>query len=389
MKRGVVPKLALLMLASACAHAQLSSGSDGHDGVLAPTSSTVINMADHPDGVYHYTSVNIPNGARVSFIPNAANTPVVWLVQGDALIYGVVDLGGAGADWAKRGLGGPGGFGGGSGGLGGTPAQGPGSGIGGVQAGNASFATSGDQQDYDGGHLPAGAVYGSPFLIPLIGGSGGGGSPRGYGGGGGGGAILIAAGTITLHGAIVANGGPGFPYYGGSGSGGGVRLYAETITGRGGISVAGGDTMNSSSLRSYAGAGRIRFDCYENNFSGSLVGEFTQGFQPVILPPDGSIPRLTVVSVGGIAISTTPTGVLATPDVILSAEQASPVPIVVRCANVPLNSPITVSVRPVGGAAVSAVGFNNSGTLSTSTVTVLLEMPRGGGVIQASTAGSN
>jgi len=57
--------------------AQVNSGSDGHDGALNPTSDLVIDMADHPDGIYHYTSVNIPAGVTVSFIPNAGNKPVV------------------------------------------------------------------------------------------------------------------------------------------------------------------------------------------------------------------------------------------------------------------------------------------------------------------------
>jgi hypothetical protein len=46
--------------------AQVNSGSDGHDGPFKPTTATVVNMADHPDGVYHYTSVSIPAAASVS-----------------------------------------------------------------------------------------------------------------------------------------------------------------------------------------------------------------------------------------------------------------------------------------------------------------------------------
>ena len=71
--------------------AQVNSGSDGHDGALNPTSNLVIDMADHPDGIYHYTSVNIPAGVTVSFIPNAGNKPVVWLVQGDCVSIGRID----------------------------------------------------------------------------------------------------------------------------------------------------------------------------------------------------------------------------------------------------------------------------------------------------------
>src|SRR5947208_2028351 len=64
--------------------AQVNSGSDGHDGALSTGfggGPLVIDMADHPDGIYHYTSVNIGPGQNVVFIPNAGRTPIVWLVQ--------------------------------------------------------------------------------------------------------------------------------------------------------------------------------------------------------------------------------------------------------------------------------------------------------------------
>ena len=70
---------------AACAvplNAQVNSGSNGSDGEFHPTQDVTINMADHPDGIYQYTSVNIPAGVRVSFIPNAGNKSVVWLLQG-------------------------------------------------------------------------------------------------------------------------------------------------------------------------------------------------------------------------------------------------------------------------------------------------------------------
>ena len=78
--RSLAAIAAGLLLAGAAAQAQVNSGSNGSDGAFNPTTNTVINMADHPDGIYHYTSVNISNGVTVTFIPNANNTPVVWLV---------------------------------------------------------------------------------------------------------------------------------------------------------------------------------------------------------------------------------------------------------------------------------------------------------------------
>ena len=66
--------LALALLLPFTGFAQVNSGSDGHDGALNPASNLVIDMADHPDGIYHYTSINIPAGVTVSFIPNAGNS---------------------------------------------------------------------------------------------------------------------------------------------------------------------------------------------------------------------------------------------------------------------------------------------------------------------------
>ena len=138
-----------------------------------------------------------------------------------------------------------------------------------------------------------------------------------------------------------------------------------------------------------AGLGRVRFDTYENDFSGSFSGVFTQGSQFVIIPTAGQLPQLTVTSVGGVSVSASPTGALYTPDAVLSAQQNNPIPIVVSCANLPLNTQITVSVRPANGSPVSATGYNSTGTLASSTATILLNMPRGGGLIYATAATSH
>jgi len=103
--------------------AQVNSGSNGSDGAFNPTATnTVINMADHPDGIYQYTSVNIPAGVTVSFVPNASNTPVVWLVQNSCNVAGTVALDGKTVTNSAGAAGGPGGFvvafGGGCGGWG-------------------------------------------------------------------------------------------------------------------------------------------------------------------------------------------------------------------------------------------------------------------------------
>src|SRR5882724_4783315 len=101
--KGRTMKLSILramIVAFVCAtaHAQVNSGSNGSDGAFNPTTSTNIDMGDHPTGIYQYTSVNIPGGVTVTFTPNANNTPVVWLVQEDCTIKGVIDVSGQGAN---------------------------------------------------------------------------------------------------------------------------------------------------------------------------------------------------------------------------------------------------------------------------------------------------
>ena len=111
--------------------AQIDTGSDGTDGVFNPTAaSTVINMADHPNGVYQYTFVNIPANVTVTFTPNANNTPVVWLVEGNVVINGTVSVSGQSGVY-NLGTGGRGGAGDWHGGNGGNPLRSAGQGPGG------------------------------------------------------------------------------------------------------------------------------------------------------------------------------------------------------------------------------------------------------------------
>lgn len=375
--------------------AQVNTGSDGHDGAFNPTANTVVNMASHPDGIYQYASVNIPKGVTVTFAPNAKNTPVTWLVQAGVLVNGVLDVSGqfvsSGANQARAGIGGPGGFSGGSGGSIPTSGQGPGGGAaqgnGYDIGGNGSYGSLGGQSSvYSGGvvsrQAPPGHIFGNQFLIPLLGGSGGGGG-QGFGGGGGGGAIIIAASNIEINGGVKAEGGLS-PWGGGNGSGGAIRLYASNISGSGMLDVAGGS--GNSTWNMSGGAGRIRIDTYKNEFWGVITGLSSQGFQPIIIPSAGQLPQLTIASVAGVPVAESPTGEISTPDSVVSAQQPNPIPIVVQCSNLPLNTQITLSIKPMTGSAVSAVGYNSTGTQAYSTAIISINIPRGGGLIYATAA---
>ena len=58
-RAGAMLVLALGLCLGAGARAQVNSGSTGADGAFNPTTNTVINLADHPDGIYHHTSGTI------------------------------------------------------------------------------------------------------------------------------------------------------------------------------------------------------------------------------------------------------------------------------------------------------------------------------------------
>ena len=391
MKTSHLTRLALLAagLLPLCGHAQVNSGSNGSDGALNPTGNLVIDMADHPDGIYHYTSVNIPAGVTVSFVPNAGNKPVVWLVQGNCVISGTIELSGKNGDNGNGGIGGPGGWRGGSAANQNSQAgQGLGGGAANSEPFNNTYAGGGSFGTLGMGKAP-GPIYGNQFLLPMLGGSGGGGRyffwsgiDQLSGGGGGGGAFLIVfSGNTTLTGSINALGGApsNGTNWAGCGSGGAVRIIATEFNGQGAVDTRGsfleGDRRG--------GLGRIRIDSLQRTFSCSLRGVMTEGFQPIIFPPPGQGIQLAIQSLAGVAVNANPSGVLANPDVIIPAQQANPIPIVVRCTNVPLNTEISVVVHPANGPDVLAVGLNNGGTLASSTATVSLNMPRGGGIIYA------
>ncbi len=238
--------------------------SDGSDGPFHPTSNTTLALP--PDGIFNFTSVNIPAGIAVQFTRNALNTPVILLAQTDVLIAGTIFVSATGT------VGGPGGGEGGATGVGiedgmdGTGLS-PGTGGGAMQdfvgsaGGGGGLATPGLNPTRWVGPLPGtgGAAVPFPEEIYDRGGSGGGGGggwfkfaplSGGNGGGGGGGVVISSSlGAIIVDGAIRANGANGGTAFanafgwggpGGGGSGGVIDLQADAIIVNGTLEALGG-----------------------------------------------------------------------------------------------------------------------------------------------------
>ncbi|HSB80464.1 MAG TPA: hypothetical protein VLM91_16915, partial [Candidatus Methylomirabilis sp.] len=330
-----------------------TSGSTGADGPFNPTGNTTLTLP--PNGVFNFTTINIPAGVTVTFTRNAANTPVILLATGNVTINGVLDVsGGVSTSYGRPGPGGPGGFDGGAGADGITTATGgPGLGTGGGAgatgtaggggggcgiAGTSGYVCSGIGCSGTGGG--GGPAYGTSALRPILGGSGGGGgggtigTTTGGGGGGGGGAIVVASsGTIYLNSLSstvvirangsaggLANGGNGGS--GGGGSGGAIRVIAPTITGYGQLVAQGG---SGSGFAGPGATGRIRVEAATLTYTGFTTPLTTISFPQPVFPGTGQ-PGLTIASVGGIPAPVTPSGsLLAAPDILLPTGASNPV----------------------------------------------------------------
>jgi len=318
---------ALVMFRLSASAAITVPGADGSDGALSITSNTVIDLSQAVAGlwdddnaanagagiydsnkwavVFKYTSVTIDAGATLTFANHPGRPPVVWLVNGDVTINGVLSL--DGEDWTTAPVvaePGPGGFRGGMGyyaaSVGSSAGFGPG--------GGGTMVT---RDGYGASHAEAVSYspdpYGNPALVPLLGGSGGGGASNGHGGSAGGGAILIAcSGTLSISGTVRSNGGNPYdqPYTAnsdsGGGSGGGIRLVADIFAGSGTVEAQAG-----SGGSSFPGAlGRVRMERVVNNNtwtaiapSPSVVG-LTAG-DTALLWPITTAPTVKIVSIGG------------------------------------------------------------------------------------------
>lgn len=398
------------------------SGSTGADGAFNPTCAPTpctVTVALPPSGVFNFTTISVPTGVTATFTRNAANTPVTLLATGDVTIAGTILLDGQPAGDAvagivsspRAGLGGPGGFGGGEGGKGlittrGGSGLGPGGGeleFGSIPGGFFCTSGGGGYGTNGGGGCSGlgGRTYGSPALLPLLGGSGGGGGlgntsfDTAGAGGGGGGAVLIASSTrIVFTGRISALGGRGGSSAGvnvgpgGGGSGGAVRLVANSLEGSGGvISLVGGagGVANVANQNGGAGGqGRIRLE----GFDVRLVASFS--VTPSLAKP-GSVflpnpPVLRIASVAGISAPANPAGNLGTPDVVLPASTANPVTVNLAASQIPLGTTVQVTMIPFNGEPTRVTSSGLSGTTASATASASVTIPTDQPVVLSATA---
>ncbi len=231
---------------------------DKSDGNFNPSTNITLSK-----NMYQFNEVNIPAGVTVS-----AKAPGLLMLANTVTIGGLLTASGLGASGGKRevvGNNGAGYVGGGGGGGSGYGALGGAGGAGRVAggSGNTTYPAPGypGADDIDAFFDIFNAMSG-----PV--GGGGGGGQAGYDnygmGGNGGGYIFIVANTVTISGAIRAEGlagtigASGQQYGGGGGGGGAIAIDCLQYNKTGVVSVAGGIGAGTTYKAGNGGAGYLR-----------------------------------------------------------------------------------------------------------------------------------
>jgi hypothetical protein len=299
-----------------------SSGSTGADGALdlstASCSQSIFGcqLQVPESGIFNFTTVNIPVGATLSFIPNLRNTAVVILAQGTVMVRGTIQISG-GRDYVHQTLM--------------TTAAGPG-GFAGAKPGHNGFGPGGgNTADIRGRWV------GPLSLVPIIGGSGAMGFSN-LSGGGGGGAITMASSTsitLPIEGQILALGDTSTNTA--TGAGGAIRLVANSINVGGSLQAHAFSDGHPGMIRLEAPAGSLSF-----TGSANPIPIISTTINPQIVASN-TTPTLAITSVGGFPVGYT-AGRPDVVDLILPNQLADPINVVVQASNVPVGTEVNLNI---------------------------------------------
>ena len=169
--------------------------------------------------------------------------------------------------------------------------------------------------------------------------------------------------TLTREGTIAAQGGyPGCGFFGcqnsAFGSGGAIRLVANALNISGTLDAS--SRLYSGVIQLEAAIGSLRFTGFSN------PAPVLSGINPTIVPPTGT-PTLTITSVGGFAVPATAGARPDVVDVLLPTQSSDPIPLIVQASNIPIGSPVTLSINGSPGTSTPGV---LAGTFESSAATV-------------------
>jgi hypothetical protein len=155
---------------------------------------------------------------------------------------------------------------------------------------------------------------------------------------------------------------------------------APTVTNQGTIYARGG---NNSCVNggTYGYAGKVRLECTtctNGTITPAASVSSTLGpVAPASTPPLANVPTLTITSIGGTSVPSTPSGKHETPDVTLAATTSNPVNVVLTATNVAVPTAFTVKVIPRIGEPLYFPSGLSIGTTASSTATAAVRVPPG------------
>ena len=86
-------------------------------------------------------------------------------------------------------------------------------------------------------------------------------------------------------------------------------------------------------------------------------------------------PTIRITSVAGITAPPFPSGSYSNPDITLPADTTNPVTVVISASNVPLGTPVNLTITPYMGSPVTVTGTALTGTLESSVATANVNIP--------------
>lgn len=316
---AVLVALAISTIPASARAYDIELGSDGSGGALNVTTDTVLPLP--PDGVFHFTTITVAEGATLSFSYTEAFHPgIVLLATGDVVVDGRIDAGGEDATSAGAGRAGAGGT------SGGRYIDASGS------AGRVPLRPSGTGVDGDS-YRVAGGQGGRSSQSSCIG---------GHGGGGGGSLHIFANGTVRGSGTISVDGGAAYNP---------ATTACTTATYQARPGVPGGLVVTSSRFEGAAltlvGQGRVHvhsLDIASNAIVGvPVTGTGSIGYRSHVRPWT-PLPSVVITHIDGDPV--------APADSVMLAPDSSPVIVRVRmlgCTGSRVTATVQLSHFDAGG----------------------------------------
>ena len=174
-----------------------------------------------------------------------------------------------------------------------------------------------------------------------------------------------SSGTVTVGGAIHANGGASdsYNYSSGGGSGGGIRIVCDTLAGAGLLNAAPG-TGNGY----VGGLGRIRLERVTNSNTLQIVPDpsvvpLNAGDTALVVPPS-SAPSVRIVSIGGANAPADPRAGFGSAGADVTLPETTSTQVIIETTNVEQASTVSVRVTPRANAFAQIIPATYSSTVS-------------------------